>query len=125
LRHNKYENIFSLGDCANLPTAKTAAAAFSQVPVVVQNILRQMEKKNLNGHYDGYSSCPVFVGDKKLMCIEFKYDNQPAETFYDAQTEPNYMFYLMKKEIFPRVYFNLVPRGLWFGKNMVFKPTFY
>jgi hypothetical protein len=84
-----------------------------------------MDKKYLNGHYDGYSSCPVFVGDKKLMCIEFKYENQPAETFYENQTEPNYMFYLMKKEVFPRVYYNLVPRGLWFGKKTIFKPTFY
>lgn len=29
LRHNKYPNVFSLGDVANLPTAKTAAGVFS------------------------------------------------------------------------------------------------
>ena len=29
LRHNKYSNVFGLGDCANLPTAKTAAGVFS------------------------------------------------------------------------------------------------
>ena len=29
LRHNKAENIYSLGDVANLPTAKTAAGAYS------------------------------------------------------------------------------------------------
>jgi sulfide:quinone oxidoreductase len=29
LRHNKYSNVFSLGDVSNLPTAKTAAAVFS------------------------------------------------------------------------------------------------
>lgn len=28
LRHNVYKNIFALGDAANLPTAKTAAAIF-------------------------------------------------------------------------------------------------
>lgn len=84
LRHNKAENIYALGDAANLPTAKTAAGAFSQAPVVVQNILQQMDRKYLNGHYDGYSSCPVFVGDNKLMMIEFKYENQPSETFYSG-----------------------------------------
>ena len=78
---------------------------------------------NLNGRYDGYSSCPVFVGDNKLMLIEFKYNNVPSETFSAKyQTNPNRFFYHMKKDIFPSVYFNLMPRGLWFGKNMIFKP---
>ena len=27
LQHNKYLNIFSIGDCSSLPTSKTAAAA--------------------------------------------------------------------------------------------------
>ena len=26
LQHSKYDNIFGLGDCTNLPTSKTAAA---------------------------------------------------------------------------------------------------
>jgi len=26
LQHNKYKNIFGLGDCTNIPTAKTGAA---------------------------------------------------------------------------------------------------
>lgn len=30
LRHNKYSNIWSLGDCSSLPNPKTAAAIFSQ-----------------------------------------------------------------------------------------------
>lgn len=29
LRHNRYENIFGLGDAANLPTAKTAAGVYA------------------------------------------------------------------------------------------------
>ena len=84
LRHTKYSNVFSLGDCANLPTAKTAAGIYTQAPIVVNNLLKQMENKGLNARYDGYQSCPVFVGDKKLMLIEFKYNNQPSETFYEG-----------------------------------------
>ena len=30
LQHNKYPNIFGLGDCTNVPTAKTAAAVGEQ-----------------------------------------------------------------------------------------------
>ena len=43
-----------------------------------------MENKDLNAKYNGYNSCPMFVGDKKLMMIEFKYENLPAETFYEG-----------------------------------------
>ena len=66
----------------------------------------------------------MFVGDKKLMLIEFKYDNIPAETFTNSQTEPNYFFYFLKRYIFPRVYFKLAPKGLWFGRNTIFRPKF-
>lgn len=30
LRHNKYKNIWGVGDCTSAPCSKTAAAAFSQ-----------------------------------------------------------------------------------------------
>ena len=76
LRHNKYPNVFGIGDCANLPTAKTAAGVFSQAPVLVHNLLQVMgsDKGETNASYDGYGSCPLFVGDSKLMMIEFKYE---------------------------------------------------
>ena len=78
----------------------------------MHNLLKQVEGKALNAHYDGYQSCPVFVGDNKLMLIEFKYNNQPSETFSSKyQTEPNRLFYYMKKEVFPRAYFDLMPKG--------------
>lgn len=32
--------------------------------------------------YDGYNSCPLFVGDNKLMLIEFEYGNKSKTTFY-------------------------------------------
>jgi len=84
-----------------------------------------MEGQKLNAAYTGYNSCPLFVGDKKLMMIEFKYDNLPNETFYSGQTTPNWMFYMMKKEVFPWVYFNVMPTGRWFGRDMFSKPTYF
>lgn len=73
---------FGLGDVCNLPTAKTAAAIFSQTPVVVNNLLVEMGQKQRIGTYNGYSSCPLFVGDSKLMMIEFKYGGVADETFF-------------------------------------------
>ena len=82
LQHNKFPNVFGLGDVCNLPTAKTAAAVFSQSPVVANNILVQMGKASNIGKYDGYSSCPLFVGDGKLMLIEFKYGAEANESLF-------------------------------------------
>ena len=39
MQHNKYTNIFGLGDVAALPTAKTVPPSVKQVPVVVENLL--------------------------------------------------------------------------------------
>jgi NADPH-dependent 2,4-dienoyl-CoA reductase/sulfur reductase-like enzyme len=38
LRHNKYPNVWALGDNSSLPCSKTAAAIFSQTPVLVEYI---------------------------------------------------------------------------------------
>jgi sulfide:quinone oxidoreductase len=51
------------------------------VPVVVNNLLVEMGKAPRLGTYNGYSSCPLLVGDSKLMMIEFKYGNEADETF--------------------------------------------
>ena len=82
LKHNKFANVYGLGDVCNLPTAKTAAAIFSQTPVVVNNLLVDMKLAQTVGEYNGYSSCPLFVGDGKLMLIEFKYGAVADETFF-------------------------------------------
>jgi len=62
LQHNKFKNIFSLGDCANLPTSKTVAAITKQAPTVVANILSCLKNEPLNAHYNGYTSCPILTG---------------------------------------------------------------
>jgi len=39
LQHPTYQNVFALGDTITAPCAKTAAAIFSQTPVLVHNVL--------------------------------------------------------------------------------------
>ena len=73
LQHKKFSNVFAIGDAANLPTGKTAAAVFTQAPVLVNNILKELGETTATATYDGYAACPVFVGDSKLMLCEFKY----------------------------------------------------
>jgi sulfide:quinone oxidoreductase len=124
LQHKNWSNIYGLGDVCDLPTAKTAAAIFSQTPVVVHNILRDIgAHESKVASYDGYSSCPLFVGDKKLMLIEFKYGGESKETFSTSQDKPSRLAFHLKKDILPRAYYNYMPQGEWYGANW-FKPTF-
>ena len=117
LRHNKYENVYALGDVANLPTAKTAAAVFSQAPVVTHNLIthykqaQSAQSPGSSASYSGYSSCPLFVGDRKLMLLEFKYGDTADETFSNKQEVPNAFFFWLKKAFFPFVYWRYMPSG--------------
>jgi len=129
LRHvnPEFGNIFSLGDCSSLPTSKTAAAITAQAPVLTENLFSVMNTgKVSNAKYDGYTSCPLLTGYGELMLAEFKYGLLPKETFsfLGDQTKRSRLFYHLKKDIFPWVYWNLMLRGRWFGVGGIFKPRF-
>lgn len=127
-QHNKYKNVFSLGDASSLPNSKTAAAITSQAPVLVDNLLAAIRGKELNAGYSGYASCPLLTGHGELMLCEFKYGGVPDETFaklpgIGSQDVPRKLFYHIKKDIFPAVYWNSFLKGTWFGPKTWFRPA--
>lgn len=81
LQHNKYANIFGLGDAGSTPNAKTAAAVRKQVPVVVDNIFSLMQASALREGYDGYGSCPLTTSLNTVMLAEFAYGGQVTPSF--------------------------------------------
>ncbi|KAH7408601.1 sulfide-quinone oxidoreductase-like protein [Phaeosphaeria sp. MPI-PUGE-AT-0046c] len=118
-QHKKYTNIWSLGDASSLPTSKTVAAITAQAPVLVSNLLRSSEGKDLIAEYDGYTSCPLLTGEDKVMLAEFKYGGVPKETFGNLlgidQGVPRKAFYYLKKDFFPWVYGKFHVNGTWGG----------
>jgi len=127
LQHNKFSNVFALGDGSSLPTSKTAAAITGQAPVLAHNLVSLMETGKLgNAIYDGYTSCPLFTGRGSLLLAEFKYNAELAESFsaFTNQSVPNRAFYHLTKDVFPRVYFSHLVKGNWFGPRGVFPPVF-
>ncbi len=74
---------------------------------------------SLPASYSGYASCPLFVGRRKLMLAEFKYDGVVDETFFSDQEKPRTMFYYMKRFVFPLAYWLFVPHGYWAGRKGV------
>lgn len=118
LQHNKFPNIWGLGDASSLPTSKTAAAITAQTPVVVRNLLEALESTTLTNSYDGYTSCPLLTEYGKVMLAEFKYGAEPKETFAFLgldQATPRRAFYHLKKDFFPWVYYKSMVKGTWGG----------
>lgn len=111
LQHNRYANVFGLGDNSNVPTSKTGAAIRKQAPVVTENLLALMRQQPMSGHYDGYSSCPIVTGYNKLILAEFDYNKEPVESMPFNQAVERASMYLMKKEMLPIMYWDGMLKG--------------
>lgn len=111
LRHNRFDNVFSLGDCSSLPTSKTGAAIRKQAPVVAKNVRAAIKGRPLTASYNGYTSCPLVTGYGKLVLAEFDYDKIPAETFPFDQSKERWSMYLLKKHGLPLLYWHGMLKG--------------
>lgn len=112
LQHVRYPNIFGTGDCTSLPTAKTGAGVRKQVPVLVANLLAQMNGDPIpQKTYNGYTSCPLVTGYGKLILAEFDYDSQPVESFPFDQSQERYSMYALKIYALPEMYWHGMLRG--------------
>ncbi|KAJ9061643.1 hypothetical protein DSO57_1003420 [Entomophthora muscae] len=129
LIHNKYKNIFSLGDASSCPTSKTAAAVSAQTGIVSFNLLHTSEQVSKGTplsaikadkflKYDGYTSCPLLVGNSELILAEFSgYTFQPQETLPYNQAKPSRLNYMINNSIITRLYWNGLLKGHWRGPS--------
>lgn len=115
LQHTKYENVFALGDCSNLPTSKTAAAIASQNKILAKNLLSVREGGPKSYSYDGYTSCPLITSSKSCIMAEFDYDLSPLETFPINQAKERRTMYHVKANGLPMIYWNMMVNGRWGG----------
>ncbi|MGA1429944.1 MAG: FAD/NAD(P)-binding oxidoreductase, partial [Vulcanococcus sp.] len=67
LQHVSFANVFAIGDVSGMPNSKTAAAVRGQAPVLVANLLAQLDGAQGTGSYDGYSCCPLITGYGKTI----------------------------------------------------------
>lgn len=112
LQHNKYSNIFGLGDATSTPNAKTAAAVRKQVPVVVDNILYRIKNQQVERQYDGYGSCPLTTSLKTVMLAEFSYGGKVTPSFPSFDPRKNrWIWWWGKTTGFPWLYWHLMLKG--------------
>jgi len=113
LQHTRFANVFSLGDSAGTPNAKTGAAVRKQAPIMVANLLRVMKENKVTDdkRYHGYTSCPLTTGYGEMLLAEFDYDNNPDPSLPIDTTKPRWSMWILKKYILPTLYWKGMLRG--------------
>jgi sulfide:quinone oxidoreductase len=117
LRHQRYGDVFSLGDVCSAPNAKTAAAVRKQAPIVAENVIGVLDGHPPRAVYDGYGSCPLIVERGKVVLAEFGYGGKLLPTFPLDPTVPRWLNWNLKATWMPLIYFNLMLKGHeWLAK---------
>lgn len=114
---DKYDNIFVLGDAANIPASKAGSVTHYAIDLFGENFERFVEGKPLVENFDGHANCFVESGFGKGVLIDFNYTTQPLPgTFPMPVVGP---FSLLKesrlnhlgKLAFKWMYWNILLRG--------------
>jgi len=96
LQHVKFDNVFSIGDIAQVPMGKTGGSIRKQYKVLVDNIIAKMEGKALPSKYAGYTVCPLITDIGTVMLAEFDWTVKPTPSFPLDPTVERWIFWLMK-----------------------------
>ena len=82
LQSNNWENIWVIGDAGNAPTSKAGSVAHFMLDVIIENILRHMERLEPLPKFDGHANCYIESGFEKGILIDFNYDVEPLPGKY-------------------------------------------
>ncbi len=76
------DDIFVLGDAADLPTSKAGSVAHFQGEVFVENFIRHVEGLDMVERFDGHANCFIETGNGKALLIDFNYEVEPLPGKY-------------------------------------------
>jgi sulfide:quinone oxidoreductase len=117
LKAKQYENMYVVGDAANVPTSKAGAVAHYQSDIIVMNLLREIDGQEPLPEYDGHSTCFIVTGYEKASLIDFNYKVEPLPGKYPfpglgpfTLLGESYFNY-WGKMMFKWVYFNMMLKG--------------
>lgn len=77
LQSKAYQNMFVLGDAADLPTSKAGSVAHFSADIVYENLLSAIEGRPMTASFDGHANCYIETGYGKGALIDFNYDTEP------------------------------------------------
>lgn len=111
LQHRRYKNVFGMGDVCGIPKGKTGGSARHHGPVMVGNLLAQMQNKELKEKFDGYTVCPLKTRYGRIIMAEFNYKGE-APSFPLAINKERWMWWAFDLYAIEPMYWNLMMRGL-------------
>lgn len=82
----EYDNIFALGDAAQLPTSKAGSVAHFEGEVFIENFMNYIHNKPMTEKFDGHANCFIESGYGKGILIDFNYDVEPLPGKYPLPT---------------------------------------
>ena len=62
LKAMNFDNMWVVGDTADLPTSKAGSVAHFCAEVLVENFIREINDQPLEPEYDGHSNCFIETG---------------------------------------------------------------
>jgi len=77
LQSKHFRNVFALGDATDLPASKAGAVAHFQADVLLENLLRFIDEREVLPAFDGHANCFIETGFGKAMLIDFNYETEP------------------------------------------------
>jgi sulfide:quinone oxidoreductase len=96
LQHIRYDNVFSIGDVAQVPMGKTGGSVRKQYKVLVDNLIAHINGKKLESKYAGYTVCPLITDIGTVMLAEFDWTRKPTPSFPLDPTVERWIFWLLK-----------------------------
>ena len=113
----EYDNIFALGDAADLPTSKAGSVAHFAVEMFAENFPNYAAGRPMTEKFDGHANCFIESGFGKGLLIDFNYETEPLPGKYPLpgigpfsllkETEANHW----GKMMFKWTYWNLLLPG--------------
>ena len=77
LQSKARQNVFVIGDAADVPTSKAGSVAHFEGDVVARNITRYLAGEPLDAEFDGHTNCFIESGSGKALLIDFNYATEP------------------------------------------------
>jgi sulfide:quinone oxidoreductase len=77
LQAKAHPDVFVIGDATNVPTSKAGSVAHFEGEVLVENLLRHIDGRELSPSFDGHANCFIETGFNNALLIDFNYTTEP------------------------------------------------
>jgi sulfide:quinone oxidoreductase len=79
------QNIFAIGDAADVRASKAGSVAHFEGEILTRNIVSILTGQPLSARFDGHTNCFIESGFGKALLIDFNYDTEPVTGRFPAR----------------------------------------